>query len=270
MKKPSPSRRIEKALRIKPAAVEQKLLAFIKRKVKEAKADGVVVGLSGGVDSSVVVCLCAKALGPNKVLGVSMPEAGVTNPHDVADAREVANKLGVKFRVVDIEPAVLGVRQNLADYRIGARLPAANIKPRVRMTILYYHANLLNLLVVGSGNRSEARAGYFTKHGDGAVDLLPLGRLYKTQVKQLAEYLGLPKRILEKVPSAGLWRGQTDEGELGISYEKLDSIYAGLDLKLKPAVIAKATGVGITRVRDFIARERKMAHKLKAPAIPKL
>ncbi|MDI6643308.1 MAG: NAD+ synthase [Candidatus Hodarchaeaceae archaeon] len=263
-------KRIENALRINPASTKQKLVAFIKKRVSEAGADGVVVGLSGGLDSSVTAILCTKALGASKVIGVSMPEAGVTDPRDVADAREVANKLGIAFRIVDISPAVLGVRQNLTDYQIGAQLPAANIKPRVRMTILYYYANLLNRLVVGSSNRSELRAGYFTKFGDGGADLLPLGYLYKTQVRQLAAYLGLSKQVIDKVPSAGLWRGQTDEGELGISYEKLDMIYAGLDLKLKPETIAKAVGIDVERVGHFIERERRVAHKLRPPEIPKL
>lgn len=649
MKEANPKKRIENALKIDPATVERKLAAFIKEKVEEAKAAGVVLGLSGGVDSSVTATLCAKALGANKVMGVSMPEAGITDPHDVADAREVANKLSIEFRVVDITPAVLGVRQNLTDYQIGALLPGANIKPRVRMVILYYYANLLKRLVVGSGNRSELRAGYFcydaqtraftkeglknymqlsqgdtvlslnlktgkveekpiagvycfsyngemlhfsgkrtdlmvtpnhrmlarrrdgplvfrtaeecfkkrislpipspwegkvtpshffdlstfydqrqlpwnakligplpaheflyllglflgdgtaysgvtrlltktgldqrryvesyrdkegrftdypgpnpsqkaystyeiffaipigdparqsleqilsrhgirysttsnvvrihscalyevfrtcghgarhkripewvlqypaqelewlfkglmdsdgsrrggtyytssyqlamnfieicvktgrqptirvrlpkereysgkkirsgtayeitfpqkisstsiypddvekvqyvgtvwcpdipethnllverngkfafcgnTKYGDGGVDLLPLGCLYKTQVKELAAHLGLPGQIIEKVPTAGLWKGQTDEGELGISYEKLDMIYAGLDLKLKHEAIAKAAGVELDKVKHFIGREFAMAHKMRTPEVPSL
>lgn len=262
--------RIENALKVNPAVVERKLTEFIKERVKGAGANGAVVGLSGGLDSSTVATLCAKALGAGKVIGVSMPEAGITDPHDVADAREVANKLGMEFRVVDITPAVAGIRQNLTGYKIGAQLPAANVKPRVRMVILYYYANLLNRLVVGSGNRSESRAGYFTKFGDGAADLLPLGSLYKTQVRQLAAHLGLPKQIIEKVPSAGLWKGQTDEGELGLPYEKLDIIYTGLDLKLKQEDIAQAAGVEVEKVKHFIERERRTAHKVTAPEIPKL
>lgn len=270
MAKLDASKRIARRLRINPSKVERKLLTFIERKVEKAGVTGVVVGLSGGVDSSVVVSLCAKALGGEKVIGVSLPEAGVTDPHDVADAREIANKLGVAFRVVDITPAVLGIRQNLTDYKVGAQLPTANIRPRVRMVILYYYANLLNRLVIGCGNRSELRSGYFTKWGDGAADLLPLCCLYKTQVKQLAAHLKLPKHVIEKAPSAGLWRGQTDEKELGISYEKLDMIYAGLDLKLKPATIAKAVGVDTATVKHFIKREREISHKLIMPEIPKL
>lgn len=270
MKKQDPSKRIANALKINPLTVERKFVSFIKEKVKNAGVTGVVVGLSGGLDSSVTASLCAKALGAGRVMGISMPEAGVTDPHDVADARDLANKFNIRFRIIDITPAVLGIRQNLTDYKMDAQISNANIKPRARMTILYYYANLFKLLVVGSGNRSEIRTGYFTKYGDGAADLLPLGSLYKTQAEKLAAHLGLPRHLIEKAPTAGLWRGQTDEGELGISYEKLDMIYAGLDLKLKPNVIANAAGVDISKVEHFIERERRMAHKLRVPEIPEL
>ena len=262
--------KIKRTLKIDPRDIKSKLTAFIKEKVEKAEAKGAMVGLSGGLDSSTTAFLCAKALGASRVLGVSMPEAGVTDPRDVADARSMANKLGIGFRMVDITPAVLGVRTNLTDFRIDALLPAANIKPRVRMTTLYYYANLLNHLVVGSGCRSELRAGYFTKYGDGAADLLPLGCLYKTQVKQLAAHLGVPERIIRKVPSAGLWKGQTDEAELGLPYEKIDMIYAGLDLGLKLDDIAKAAGVKKIDVKNFIKREQMNVHKLTGPEIPKL
>jgi NAD+ synthase len=138
------------------------------------------------------------------------------------------------------------------------------------MVILYYYANLLNRLVVGCGNRSELRTGYFTKYGDGAADIIPIGSLYKTQVIQLAAHLGIPKNIIRKVPTAGLWRGQTDEGELGIRYRDLDAIFAGLDLGMKPEVIAAEVGIEVGKVKSFIERERKALHKLKAPDIPKL
>jgi NAD+ synthase len=138
------------------------------------------------------------------------------------------------------------------------------------MTILYYYANLMNRLVVGNGNRSEFRAGYFTKYGDGAADIAPIGCLYKTQVKQLAAYLGVPQKIIDKIPTAGLWRGQTDESELGLPYETLDMIYVGLDLKLSHGAIAKAAGVKLKDVEHFIGRERKTAHKLKVPEVLKL
>jgi len=263
-------KKILKSLSVNPKIVEKKLSAFIKQKVKDASADGVVVGLSGGVDSSTNAFLCAKTLGAANVLGVSMPEVGVTNSADTFDAKEVAVKLGIGYRVVDIASAVDSLQRGITDFRADERLPMANMKPRVRMVVLYYYANLMNRLVAGSGNRSEFRAGYFTKYGDGAADIAPLGCLYKTQVKQLAAHFGVPQQIIDKTPTAGLWRGQTDESELGLSYEKLDMIYAGLDLRLSHGAIAKAAGVKSGDVKSFVEREQRTTHKLKVPEIPKL
>jgi NAD+ synthase len=262
--------RIKKALEINPKQIRTKLTTFIKESVEKTKAKGVVIGLSGGLDSSTTVTLCVEALGAGRVLGVSMPEAGVTDPRDATDAAELSDKLGIDFKVVDITPMVLCTRANLGDFKEDAQISSANIKPRVRMVILYYYSNLLNRLVIGCGNRSELRAGYFTKYGDGAADLLPIGSLYKTQVKQLATHLGIPERIIHKAPTAGLWRGQMDEAELGMSYEKIDKIYVGLDLGLKLNEIAEAAGVKIGDVKKLIERERRTAHKLRAPEIPDL
>lgn len=261
---------IADALRIDPAAVERKLESFISRKVRQAGATGVVLGLSGGIDSSVVAALCAKALGAKKVLGVSMPESNASDPQDADDAREMAKMLGIALKVLDIAPCLEGLRRGLVDYSSGARLPNANLRPRVRMVVLYYYANLNNRLVAGCSNRSELRTGYFTKHGDGASDMLPIGCLYKTQVRQLAAHLGIPSGIIAKAPTAGLWKGQTDEGEIGISYQQLDRMFAGLDLGLKPAAVAAAVGLGLDQVKSFIERERNSSHKLRFPEIPAL
>ncbi|MEM3422054.1 MAG: NAD+ synthase [Candidatus Hadarchaeum sp.] len=262
-------KQIARVLKINPVAVEKKLITFIKNKVRESGADGVVIGLSGGIDSSVTAVLCVRALGPEKVLGISLPEVGVSDPSDVADARLVAEKLGIDFRVIDIAPVVKALRGQL-EFKPEAKLPNANILPRVRMVVLYYYANMLNRLVVGCSNRSELRTGYFTKYGDGASDLAPLGALYKTQVRELACYLGIPKQIVDKTPTAGLWPGQTDEGELGISYKNLDMIFAGLDLGLKPVAIAKTVGLRLDEVKSIVERERRSLHKLRPPEIPKL
>lgn len=261
--------KIQRFLSVDPRAVELKLVSFIKERVREAGARGVVVGMSGGMDSSTVACLCARALGSRGVLGISMPERGVTNPQDVEDARRLASSLGIEFKIVDITGALAEIQRSLG-LKPEALLPAANIKPRLRMIVLYYHANLLNRLVAGTSNRSELRAGYFTKYGDGAADFLPLGCLYKTQVKRLAAHLGIPKRIIDKTPSAGLWRGQTDEGELGLSYEKIDGIYAGLDLGLGPEEISRALGIDRKEVERFILMEKRGAHKLAGPTVPRL
>lgn len=264
------SEEIRDELRIRPAQVRRKLVGFIKGKVKDAGVEGVVLGLSGGLDSTVAAFLCAEALGNERVLAVSIPEAGVTDPQDVADARKVANKLNIGFKVVDITSAVQGIRRNLKGFEVDETIPTANLKPRIRMTILYYYANLLNRLVVGTSNRSEVRAGYFTKYGDGASDLAPLGCLYKTQVVRLAKYLKVPDYVLRKPPSAGLWRGQTDESELGLPYKKIDKIYAGLDLGLGQLDIAKAAGVKVKDASDFRKREERAKHKLAGPEVPSL
>jgi NAD+ synthase len=169
---------------------------------------------------------------------------------------------------VNITAVIKSLQGEVTDFSSKDTLAAANLSPRIRMTVLYYYANKLGYLVAGSSNRSEIRAGYFTKYGDGAADIAPLGCLYKTQVLKLAEHLKVPEHVRLKVPSAGLWRGQTDEKELGISYEKLDQIYAGLDLGLKPSEISKAVGVKEGVVKKFVDRERKTRHKITGPKIP--
>ncbi len=246
---------------------EKKLLDFIRKQVEAAGAKGVVVGMSGGLDSSVVAALCARAIGPERVLGLCLPDK-VTDPSDVEDAENLAQELGIRFKKIEITPIIEALHRCLPDFDPSARLPLANLKARVRMIILYYYANLHGYLVAGTGNRSELRAGYFTKWGDGAADFLPLGSLYKTQVRELARYLDIPRTILEKVPTAGLWPGQTDEGELGISYEKLDKIYMGLDAGKSPEDVAKIAGVEVGRVREFMERERKTQHKRLPPPRP--
>lgn len=261
---------IERELQIDPPEIKQRLVRFIEKTVEDADAEGVVFGLSGGLDSSTVAFLCAEVLEGEKVLALSLPEKGVTNPEETKDADKVAQMLGIDFRSMDISPILEELQQRITDFDEKAKLPAANVKPRVRMTILYYYANLLDRLVVGTNNRSEIRAGYFTKYGDGASDFAPLGCLYKTQVLELARLLKVPSSILEREPSAGLWIGQIDESELGISYEKLDLIYAGLDLELEPSTIAKAAGVKVRVVNNFIEREQSTAHKLSMPCVPKI
>ncbi len=208
-------------------AVVEKITDFIRNTVEGAGAEGVVVGVSGGVDSACVAKLCTMALGSERVFALIMPEKGVTPEEDVEDALKLCEELGVESRTLEISPAVSSICDLLKCERKG--IPFANIKPRVRMILLYYHANSMNRLVAGTGNRSELLAGYFTKYGDGGVDFLPIGDLYKTEVFQLAEYLGIPERIRKKKPSARLWSGQTDEGEMGISYSELDSVLMAME-----------------------------------------
>lgn len=249
-----------------PERVRDKIHRFVLLKVKEAKADGVVVGLSGGIDSSLVAALSAQALGPDRVFGLLMPHSASAKP-DMEDAARLAKGLGIRHEKIGIAKFVSGF-EGSCRHKTEDELTSGNLKARCRMLLLYRHANLLNYLVAGTGNRSELLTGYFTKYGDGACDLLPIGGLYKSQVRRLASFVGLPKKLIHKVPTAGLWRGQTDEGELGITYAKLDLIlHYGFDMKLNPFRCAKLAGVSARKAEEVLARCRKNRHKLEMPEV---
>ncbi len=207
---------------------------WIREKVEEVRASGIVVGLSGGVDSSCVAVLSKMALG-NNVLGLILP------CHSDSCDEKLAMLLAEKFDI-KVEKKVLDpVYEKFLEVLVSAdKISLVNLKPRLRMATLYYFANSLNYLVVGTGNKSEITIGYFTKYGDGGVDILPLGELLKTEVRELAKKLSIPDEIIEKAPSAGLWEGQTDEGELALRYEDLDK-----------AILAIEEG----KTKDFFAQE---------------
>jgi NAD+ synthase len=214
-----------------PSRADQ-LASWMRARLAETSARGFVVGLSGGIDSAVVARLAQMAAG-DEVVAVLLPCHG--DPKDESDARLVADHFKLRTVRIDLGPpydALAGVlRQAITDLHpttkegthddIRARLPLANVKPRLRMASLYFVANTLNHVVAGTGNRSELAIGYFTKYGDGGVDLLPLGNLLKDDVRALATELGVPAPVIEKPPSAGLWIGQTDEGEMGFTYAEL-------------------------------------------------
>jgi len=200
--------------------VESNIVKWLQKKVKNAGAKGAVVGLSGGIDSAVTVRLAQKAFADD-LLGVIMPCH--SNTQDEEDAQILAEKFSIKYIKYDLSEVLDHFLDGLKRTGIeGDRLAAANIKPRLRMTALYYYAAALNHLVVGTDNRSELKIGYFTKYGDGGIDLAPLGSLVKHEVKGLAHQLDIPDKIINKKPSAGLWSGQTDEAEMGFSYQELD------------------------------------------------
>jgi NAD+ synthase len=191
-----------------------------------AGADGYIVGLSGGVDSATAAALAVRGVGKDRVCGLIMPVK--SKFADYVDAKVVAEWLGIDYSWIDLGYALdcfLSCNRIVKDgkYLTYADLAVANTKPRLRMATLYLHANTHNYLVLGTGNRSELEIGYFTKYGDGGVDVLPLGDLYKTEVWELARYLGVPQEIIDRPPSAGLWEGQTDEEEIGMSYQELDA-----------------------------------------------
>ena len=199
-----------------------RLVSWIRDQVLAAECKGVVVGMSGGLDSSVVAVLCYRAF-PQSMVGVLMPCH--SNPEDEEHARAVASKFSIPTKTVVLDTIFDTLLRTLPGEPVEpslTRVAEANLKARLRMLTLYYLANQLKYMVAGSGNRSELSVGYFTKYGDGGVDILPLGELVKGQVRELAIFLGIPQEIIVKPPSAGLWQGQTDEGEMGLSYEELD------------------------------------------------
>ena len=200
----------------------EKLVAWIKDKVLAAGCRGVVVGMSGGLDSSILAVFCQRAF-PENMLGVIMP--CYSCQEDMEHARAVASKFSIPTIDVVLDDIYDALFKKLPDYKgdtAVSHIAEANLKVRLRMLTLYYIANQRRYMVAGSGNRSELAVGYFTKYGDGGVDIMPLGSLVKGQVKELAGFLGVPSAIIDKPPSAGLWEGQTDEGELGFSYDELD------------------------------------------------
>jgi NAD+ synthase len=220
-------------------AIENKIVTFIKSKIRESGARGAVVGLSGGIDSTLTAYLTVHALGTDNVLGIMLPERGVTSKHDMDDAVEVARVLGIEHKVIEISSVLQAFSAAIPGFDSAAKTPNGNLKARTRMCILYYHANLMQHMVVGTGNKTELLLGYFTKYGDGGVDIEPIGGLYKTQVRELARHMGIASKIIDKTPTAGLWPGQTDESELGVSYEMADRILAMLVDENKDASIVK-------------------------------
>jgi len=216
---------------------------------------GYVFGLSGGIDSAVIAALCKNACGQN-VLGVIMPCHSA--PQDEKDAELIAEVFSVKTEKIVLDHTFDLMVTNLTgeDYHPELKDTAIyNIKPRLRMITLYFFAARNQYLVAGTSNRSELTVGYFTKYGDGGSDLLPIGKLVKSQVCELAEYLGVPKSIIKKPPSAGLWKGQTDESEMGITYQELDEFIL--------------TGNADGRVKDIINNlVNRSAHKKSLPVLP--
>jgi len=199
-----------------------KLVAWIREQTLAAGRKGVVAGMSGGLDSSVLAVLCHRAF-PQNMLGVVMPCC--SSQQDEEHALMVASQFSIPTKVVVLDPVFDALLQALPGDGVEpgvSQLAKANLKVRLRMITLYYFANRFKYIVAGASNRSELAVGYFTKYGDGGADILPLGNLVKGQVRELANFLGIPQPIIDKPPSAGLWPGQTDEGELGLSYEELD------------------------------------------------
>lgn len=230
--------------------IVQQIVVWLKDQLRESAMQGFVLGMSGGLDSSVCAALLRKAT--DNCLGLILPiESDVK---DLDDATALAQSLNIKTQYIDLTATYNNLIKLLPD---GNRVALGNIKARLRMIVLYYHANLNNYLVCGTGNKTEISLGYFTKHGDGACDILPLGDLYKRHVRELARQLDIPQTIIDKTPTAGLWSGQTDEGEIGYTYDQMD---AALE-KIEMDQVADATCHALSELM------RKSAHKREKPRI---
>jgi len=249
-----------------PDLVARAIEMFIFEQVN--RTQGAVIGLSGGIDSALVLSLAARAMGPERILGLLMPDASVTSDQDMADAKRWAEKLGVSTHTIRInnffkEFDFTGLGTFTEDRNI-----SANLKARIRMVLSYTVANAQNRVVLGTGNRSELLLGYFTKYGDGAADLLPIGGLYKTQVYQLAKHFKMPIEFLDKPPSANLWEGQTDKKELGAAYEIIDPIlYELVERGRQPYQVIESLSANKDLVSKLVGRMEANQHKSELPPI---
>lgn len=200
---------------------------FKKHNIKKA-----VIGLSGGVDSALTAKLAVMVLGKGSVTALILPNIGINKPKNIKDAQNWASELGIEQHTIKINPFINGYTKLPWKF---SSLAGMNIQARVRMTLLYHFANTNNAIVLGTGNKTELMLGYFTKYGDGACDVLPIGNLYKTEVWEISEYLGLPQVIVHKTASAELMRNQTDEAEIGMEYHEIDKILKKFEKGKKPS-----------------------------------
>jgi NAD+ synthase len=257
------------------AATRDHLVSFVDRMVDRAGADGAVLGLSGGIDSTLTAHLAVEALGADRVHGLVMPSE-VNAADNMSDAERVARDLGIEYDVIDIGPIydafVEAFPGEATEQRVETdplRTAAGNVRVRIRAVLDYFVANAENRLVLGTGNRSEALTGYFTKYGDGAVDCHPIGNLYKQQVRQLAAHVGVDDDLVAKTPSAEMWLGQTDEEEMGLGYDTLDAILAlHVDGPLSRSATVRALDVTTEQVDRVVDLYELSAHKRSMPPSP--
>ena len=246
---------------------QEEIESFLSEKLDEAGAEGYVIGVSGGIDSALTLKLAVEAVGSENVHGWIMP-GDPSDEENMEDAREICRELDVETWEVDIEPVVEAFKGSL-DTEL-EKNTVGNIRARARMIYEYIDANESDMLVLGSGNRTEYLLGYFTKYGDGAADLRPIQDLYKTEVKQLAKQIGLDQKFIEKKPTAGLWKGQNDEDELGAPYQKIDRILKHMEKGLKPEEIASKPGIEKEEVERFQEMKKNSKHKRSQVPYPEL
>ncbi len=259
-----------KLLEIDPEATRQKITRFIKDYVNKTKAKGIVLGISGGVDSATTAALSTMALGKERVLCLYMPEKETYNKTDIEHVKLLAGKFQFELKIVDLTETLSKLYSAIPNYDPKDKLSRGNIKARTRMLTLYYYANHQNRIVVASSDKSESMIGYYTKWGDAAADIAPIMDLYKTQVRQLALHLGIPPTIAKKPATPALWPTQKAEEEIGLKYETLDLILYGLERFMHPHSIAKHLRLSAKTVTAMKKRWLTTEHKRQMPLTIKL
>lgn len=243
------------------SSIQEKIGSFLVEEIRERRSQGVIFGLSGGIDSAVIAMLCAKFV-REKSLALIMPDSKITPESDTEDAIKIVDNTHLEYKLIDIG----FIHKEYSKYIEPSPLAFGNLGARIRSNILYYYANARNYLVLGSGDRSEFLIGYFTKYGDGAADLLPIVSLYKTQIREFAKFLGVPSSIISKPSGPRLWEGHTAEAEIGLTYEEIDSIlYCIIDKKLSIEDIAKITEIPISNVDKIYQMHKRSEHKRITP-----
>jgi NAD+ synthase len=244
------------------AKIQSDIESFLRESISKAGASGLVFGLSGGIDSAVIAHICAKSF-KEKSLALLMPDSRVSPKEETEDALHIVDKLGLNYKLIDIS----AVHSQFANVLEPEEKALGNLRARIRSTLLYYHANLKNYLVVGSSDKSEQLIGYFTKFGDGSADVLPIASLYKTQIRLLARSLGVKESIIEKKSSPHLWKGHIAEEEIGVSYEEIDSIlYCMADKNMPLDDIQRTTQIDKDKIEKIHQLYKKSEHKRIMPS----
>ena len=253
-----------------PASVINQICEFIKKCVQESNLKGAIVSLSGGIDSAVALALTVKAIGSEAVTGITIPECDITPEEDLVDVTHLTELFEVTCERIEISSMLHVIQESLPISTNKSKIIYGNIKARLRMLITYFYANIEDKIVIGTSNKSELLTGFFTKYGDGGVDIMPLADLYKTQIRQLAYHLKIPDRIITKPPSPGFWHGQTDEDELGISYEDLDLVLHSWENGFSLKEICDSLKIPISKIEEIILRVKSNEHKRHFPLILRL
>ncbi len=264
-------------MKLKPSLLEmdlsetqKRICRFIKEYAENAGAKGIVLGLSGGIDSGTIAALSSLAVGGKNVLGLILPEKENINQKDIDDAQVVADQFQLETQICDISDALNGLYRAIPVFDEFDRICKGNVKARTRMIYLYYYANKQNKIVCGSSDKSETMMGYFTKWGDAAADIAPIMDLYKTQVRNLSIHLGIQKEIALKPSTPALWPNQLAESEIGIKYETLDLILYGLERFMRTEEIADQLSIEKVMVEKVKSRWLRNEHKRRMPLAPKI